>query len=266
MLILSRNSQQKIVFPNLGIVIQVVDIKGKYVRLGINAPKEIRILREELAHGSAAGFCDSYGRSKRLDGKGFGNVTAQPGDGADSDRIEIMVRQLDTANLAIHLAQNQLRQGRFDYAETSLQHAIDCLNEIEVSAGLISYEELYAVREPSARYKVNRKTEALVLGGSQNERQLAIDFLRNAGIDVRQQDTWTSLQLLDAMQSDDSSPDLVLLLEPRILINDIRSPLLLKLGTLGGLTRRAKVEMAGQVATLWMLDTTTIPEHFEMVN
>lgn len=53
MLILSRKQNQEIVFPNLGVRIEVAKIRGNTVCLGIDAPKEIAILRGELQHLSA---------------------------------------------------------------------------------------------------------------------------------------------------------------------------------------------------------------------
>lgn len=48
MLVLSRKSNESIVFPELGIEIEVVRVKGSTVRLGIKAPQEIKVLRKEL--------------------------------------------------------------------------------------------------------------------------------------------------------------------------------------------------------------------------
>ena len=48
MLVLSRKKNEKIEIDG-GIEITVVDIGGDKVRLGIEAPKEITILREEVA-------------------------------------------------------------------------------------------------------------------------------------------------------------------------------------------------------------------------
>ena len=49
MLVLSRRPDEQIVFPELGISINVTRTKGNQVRLGIQAPETIRILRGELA-------------------------------------------------------------------------------------------------------------------------------------------------------------------------------------------------------------------------
>ena len=48
MLVLSRRSEEQIVFPELGITVEVLRIKGNVVRLGIKAPDSVRILRGEL--------------------------------------------------------------------------------------------------------------------------------------------------------------------------------------------------------------------------
>ncbi len=47
MLVLSRKQDQKIKIGD-DVVITVVEVKGRYVRLGIEAPREVRIVRTEL--------------------------------------------------------------------------------------------------------------------------------------------------------------------------------------------------------------------------
>jgi carbon storage regulator CsrA len=48
MLVLSRRRKEKIILPGLNVTIQVVAIKPGVVRLGIEAPSEVAVLREEL--------------------------------------------------------------------------------------------------------------------------------------------------------------------------------------------------------------------------
>ena len=48
MLVLSRKVQDSIVLPDLGIAIQILQVRGKCVRIGIEAPIEIKVVRGEL--------------------------------------------------------------------------------------------------------------------------------------------------------------------------------------------------------------------------
>jgi carbon storage regulator CsrA len=48
MLVLSRRTDQAIVFPDQGISIRVLQIKGNMVRLGVTAPRSVSVVRGEL--------------------------------------------------------------------------------------------------------------------------------------------------------------------------------------------------------------------------
>jgi carbon storage regulator CsrA len=48
MLVLSRRLNEKILIPGMNIAIQVVGFKAGQVRLGIEAPPEVTVLREEV--------------------------------------------------------------------------------------------------------------------------------------------------------------------------------------------------------------------------
>jgi len=54
MLVLSRKVNEKIVIDG-GIVITVVKIEGGQVRLGIEAPKHIKVFREEIRQSTGRG-------------------------------------------------------------------------------------------------------------------------------------------------------------------------------------------------------------------
>jgi carbon storage regulator CsrA len=53
-LVLSRRLHEKIVLPGLNVTIQVVAIKGGVVRIGIEAPPDVQVMREELLDQSEA--------------------------------------------------------------------------------------------------------------------------------------------------------------------------------------------------------------------
>jgi len=48
MLVLSRRPGEKVLLPGLGVTVQVLAVRRGEVRLGIVAPPEVAILREEL--------------------------------------------------------------------------------------------------------------------------------------------------------------------------------------------------------------------------
>jgi len=48
MLVLSRRLNERIVLPGLGITIEVVAVKPGVVRLGIEAPPDVPVFREEV--------------------------------------------------------------------------------------------------------------------------------------------------------------------------------------------------------------------------
>jgi len=47
-LVLTRRRDEKIVLPGLGITVQVLEVRRGTVRLGIEAPAEVTVLRAEL--------------------------------------------------------------------------------------------------------------------------------------------------------------------------------------------------------------------------
>ncbi len=49
MLVLSRKPDDSFCFPQLGVNVRVLSVKGRSVRIGIDAPDEFAILRGELA-------------------------------------------------------------------------------------------------------------------------------------------------------------------------------------------------------------------------
>lgn len=54
MLVLSRKVGERIVLPDSGVVLTVLGIRGGQIRLGISAPPEVAVYREELWLSKAA--------------------------------------------------------------------------------------------------------------------------------------------------------------------------------------------------------------------
>jgi carbon storage regulator CsrA len=55
MLVLSRKLDEEIVLLNLGVTIKVMAIRKGTVRIGIDAPEEVKVLRKELIDGDGVG-------------------------------------------------------------------------------------------------------------------------------------------------------------------------------------------------------------------
>jgi carbon storage regulator CsrA len=53
MLVLSRREGEKILIPDLGISLEIVRVQGSSVKVGIEAPREVKILRAEVADRAA---------------------------------------------------------------------------------------------------------------------------------------------------------------------------------------------------------------------
>lgn len=72
MLVLSRKIGERIVLPESGVVLTVLGIRGGQIRLGISAPPEIAVYREELwrAKASRGEFTDRAGSALRPKKKG----------------------------------------------------------------------------------------------------------------------------------------------------------------------------------------------------
>jgi carbon storage regulator CsrA len=48
MLVLTRRPNESIVFPALGVTVRVLAVRGTSVRLGIEAPRGVVVMRDEL--------------------------------------------------------------------------------------------------------------------------------------------------------------------------------------------------------------------------
>jgi carbon storage regulator CsrA len=156
MLVLSRRENQKVLFPNLGITVEIVGVKGRNVRLGIDAPPEIRILRAELAEQTD----DEVGV-------------------ADVDAALVMKHrrnnQLNHVALQIQIAQKLLGVGDQEQAMETLQEALHALRDLDSAAGE-SRDSLVDVPTP--------KWKALLVEDDANERRLMAKILKMCGFEV----------------------------------------------------------------------------------
>jgi carbon storage regulator CsrA len=126
MLILSRRPNETICFPQLGISVSIVSVKGSRVQVGIDAPPEIQILRHELQ----ADAQPNDSKLKRPSELASSPQCQQPR--ADQENHNLRNR-LNKATLGLHLAQKQLATGQIEAADRTLAIALSRLAELEES-------------------------------------------------------------------------------------------------------------------------------------
>ena len=116
MLVLSRRLRERICFPDINAFVQVVAIKPNLVRLGIEAPPDLTILREELQGLAVVGQPPDPGAGVR---NGAGKAV-----GLDP--------VLQVVSAGIEEARLQLRAGRVQDGElllAKIQHDLERLRQ-----------------------------------------------------------------------------------------------------------------------------------------
>jgi carbon storage regulator CsrA len=69
MLVLSRRETEKVLFPTLGISVEILRVRGNTTKLGIDAPADIPIIRHEIARPKSIEFAlDEGSSSEQLSG------------------------------------------------------------------------------------------------------------------------------------------------------------------------------------------------------
>ena len=105
MLILSRRSSEGIVLPGLDVLVKVLSVRGGGCRIGISAPPEVTVLREELfdelKHVEKGYLLDSMSRERRHDAMNRLNaiqmgvsVLSSLATSGDSAEIDSVAKQL----------------------------------------------------------------------------------------------------------------------------------------------------------------------------
>jgi len=160
MLVLTRGPKDKILFPNLGISVEILRVSGNRVRIGVDAPPDVRILRNELA--------DSLNAELQQEA---------PKSSTNSSQHQLRNR-LNTAHVALSLAQKQLDAGHNEAAMETLQRAMRVFDALDASLKSQSNEP---VSEGNLNSPVRR---ALLVEDDANECELLAGYLRMSGFQV----------------------------------------------------------------------------------
>jgi carbon storage regulator CsrA len=192
MLVLSRKLKEKIVLPSLGTAIQVLDIKRGVVRLGIDAPPEVKIFREEIPDRKT-----EWGAKE----------TRPQSSPAAEERGDNLARQvhdrLKATGVGLGLLRLQLDAGLTEEAKATLAalHQDFQLLLHGVEGELENQSAKLAAQAP-------RRQKALLVEDDNIQRELLAGFLRQSGMDV---DTaGDGADALDYLHSH-GKPDVVLL-------------------------------------------------------
>jgi len=111
MLVLSRKETDKVMFPTLGITVEVLRIRGNTTRLGIDAPSDVPVQRHELADLKSIDFTSEEDDRAKLSGL-----------------LHAVRRRLDSATLAL----NRLHQHADDNADTTARSLVlDVFHELQ---------------------------------------------------------------------------------------------------------------------------------------
>ncbi len=190
MLVLTRKESEKILFPSLGISVEVLRVRGNKTQLGIDAPVDVPILRHEIADLKAIEFAPSK----------------QTNDNRLRDLVHTIRARLDAA--AVDLNQlNHLLDGQPEQqAQTLIHELFGELRKLESEANQVLDE---------SGVPVNETPQALLVEDSATERKLLESYLELSGFNVTTaEDGQEALDYLSLH----ARPDVVLLdmMMPRI--------------------------------------------------
>jgi carbon storage regulator CsrA len=184
MLVLSRRLNEKVLFPGFNTSVQILDFKGGKARLGIEAPKSVTVLREELQKGPmsmprAADFAEFI-----RDDAPEQPVSMPSADDALQAKIRqmnhLLRNRLNVAGIGLALLTRQLQAGLLQDGQATLDKIYEDFELLRERLE-IEVEEKKSVAPPA---KAAKTLKALLVEDDQNERELLAGFLRISGMDV----------------------------------------------------------------------------------
>jgi carbon storage regulator CsrA len=184
MLVLSRRPNEKILFPNLGITVQVLRSNGNVTRLGIEAPQDVRIIREEIS-----------------DQQPPTAMPERPMHAPSSELRHAIRNRLNTAVLGLHLLHRKLEMGQLQDTEAAVMKVIHELQGLDSEMGPL-------IQSPAENDSLVPRRRALLVDDSRNESELMAGYLRTFDYEVDiANDGLEAIAYLEAHQK----PDVVLL-------------------------------------------------------
>lgn len=212
MLVLTRRENEKILLPDVGVTVELMAVTGNRARLGISAPDNIRILREEVAVNQAV--------LKQAVARGT----------MSREFVHAVRNRLNAAILAAETVRMQIEAGNLAETEGTLDRIV---TELRAMAQMVERPQP-AAAEPQlvgAGAGDHRPWKALVVEDDANESLLLAGILRMTGYEVDV--AGDGADALDYLHSH-ARPDVVLL--------DMKLPKLDGATTLGRIRRDPNLE------------------------
>lgn len=180
MLVLSRRAEERVIFPQLGVTIHVLGVRGNAVRIGVEAPREIKVLRDELAGAAAPA-----------------TAGAKPPSASHARN-----NRLNKISLLTHLLEKQWQAGRGADAEATLRKLAEAVASLERE----STEGQQPANRDVPKTPVTART--LLVEDDANERELLAGLLSLSGVECDTAED--GLAALDFLASHER-PDFVLM-------------------------------------------------------
>src|SRR5262249_3437879 len=158
--VLSRRPSQSIAFPTLGVTVRIQGVNGQTVRVGVDAPPSVPVLREELVAG---------------DGLGPPGLAGAAGEEAARQARHHRAGRLNTATMALCRAQRHLESGSTSEADSLLQSALDEWRRLAEEA---------PAADTRKQKSAPRRIRALLVEDNRHERALLESYLRLSGVEV----------------------------------------------------------------------------------
>ncbi len=159
MLVLSRRPEENLVFPSLGISIQVLRSSTSQVRLGISAPRDVRVLRGELLD------------SEPSDPSAIqGPVDA----GSDTRALRAKIREASRTLDELHGLTEEVMS---DSVEESMLKVIEKLQTLDKQVAALASKTISNKRN-------GEPVRILVVDDNVNESKLLCSYLRIKGAEV----------------------------------------------------------------------------------
>jgi two-component system, OmpR family, response regulator len=166
MLVLSRRLHEKVLFPGFKTAVEVLAVKPGVVRLGIDAPPEVKILRQELHDRAPEGGAVEM----QVQGITFESKLRELN--------HLLRNRLNCASLGFAVMKQQLRAGLTQDAEATLAKIDEEFNMLQQRL-----KDNGHLHQPSTSPKP-RRPKALLVEDNPNECELLATFLRMADLDV----------------------------------------------------------------------------------